>query len=293
MVHGFVVVAVEQNQITASQHGIRDNFVGRAGAVQDEVRLVGAEYVRGMALGLGGRPFVDKQVSETDIGVAEVVAENALAEVFEEELTGGRFAIELSALMARAVERDVGLNVVGHQSAEEWRQKLHSVVNEAGNDLFGVKGRCLLAQVDVARDLAEKIEAADIGDPVCVRESPQGRAKADTTDRAHEGTGTFESVAINHCDIRPDSGVLGDVSVEGFADLDLEVFRADPVKKLPDLGIFGIHDRYHFEQFVEGNGNSRCFLCWSFLPHAVCSRRRKDVPVGLHAIGQRSVVFLS
>ena len=39
-----MVVAVEQNQITASQYCVCDDFVGRAGTVQDEVRFVGAEY---------------------------------------------------------------------------------------------------------------------------------------------------------------------------------------------------------------------------------------------------------
>ena len=67
---------------------------------------------------------MDEQIAEVHVGVAQVVAEDALAEVLEEELAGRRFAVELAALVARAVEGDVGLGVVGHEPAEEGGSRL-------------------------------------------------------------------------------------------------------------------------------------------------------------------------
>ena len=126
LVQRLVVVAVEQDQVAAPQHRVGDHLVRGAGAVQDEVGLVGAEHLRGVALRLRGGALVDQQVAEVDVGVAQVVAEDALAEVLEEELAGGRLPVELAALVARAVEGDVGLGVVGHQPAEERRQQAHA-----------------------------------------------------------------------------------------------------------------------------------------------------------------------
>ena len=140
------------------QHGVRHHLVRGAGAVQDEVGLVGAEDLRRMLLGLRGRPLVDQQVAEVDVGVAEVVAEDALAEVLEEDLPGWRLPVELAALVARAVERDVRLAVVGHQPAEEGRQQRLAVVHQARHDLLGVEGRRLLPEIDVAVDLAGEVE---------------------------------------------------------------------------------------------------------------------------------------
>ena len=136
--------------------------------------------------------------------------------------------------------------VVRHQPAEERRQQALAVLDDARDDLLGVERRRLLAEIDVAVDLAEKIETANIGNPVGVREPPQGSAEADTTDRAHQGTSPIEPVAVNHCDVCPNAGVLGNVSIKVIAYFDREVFCADPVEELPDLMIPGIGNRYHF-----------------------------------------------
>ena len=89
----------------ASQHRVRHHLVRGAGAVQHEVGPVGAEDLRRMLLRLDRRTLVDQQVAEVDVGVAEVVAEDALAEILEEELPGRRLAIELAALVARDSRR--------------------------------------------------------------------------------------------------------------------------------------------------------------------------------------------
>ena len=179
LVQRLVVVAVEQHEVAAPQHRVRDDLVRGAGAVQHEVGLVGAEHLRGVPLRLHRRAFVDQQIAEIDVGVAQVVAEDALAEVLEEQLPGRRLAIELAALVARAVEGDVGLAVVGHQPAEERRQQVLAVLDEAGDHLLGVEGGRLLAEIDVAVDLAGQLDDGEVGDAVRVRQRPERRVEAD------------------------------------------------------------------------------------------------------------------
>ena len=148
-----VVVAIEEYQIASPQHGIGDHLVGRARAVQHEIRLVGAEHMRRMLLRPRRRAFMNEQIAEVDVGVAQVVAEDALPEMLEEQLAGWGFPVELTALMARAGEGDVGLGIVGHEPAKERRQQTHPVVDDARHYLLGVETRRLLPEVDVALDL--------------------------------------------------------------------------------------------------------------------------------------------
>ena len=105
LVQRLVVVAVEEDEVARPEHRVRHHLVGGAGAVQDEVGPVGAEDPRRMLLRLGRRTLVDQQVAEVDVGIAEVVAEDALAEILEEELPGRRLAVELAALVARGSRR--------------------------------------------------------------------------------------------------------------------------------------------------------------------------------------------
>ena len=110
----FVVVAVEQHQVSATEHGVCNDLVGGAGAIENEISLVRSEDLRGMPLSLHGRAFMDQQVAEIDIRVAQIVTEDALAEVLEEELPSRGLAIELTALMSRAIEGDVCFPIIGH-----------------------------------------------------------------------------------------------------------------------------------------------------------------------------------
>ena len=154
------------------QHRVGHHLVRGAGAVEHEVGAVGAEDLGRLLLRLRGRAFVDQQVAEVDVGVAQVVAEDALAEVLEEHLPGGRLAVELPALVAGAVEGDVGRGVVGHQPAEERRQQRQAVVHQAGDDLLGVELGRLLAEVDEAVDLADHAEHRHVGDAAASRPAP-------------------------------------------------------------------------------------------------------------------------
>ncbi len=183
LVEGLVVVAVEEDQVPAPQHRVRDHLVGGARAVQDEIGLVGAEHLCGVALRFRGGAFVDEQIAQVHVGVAQVVAKHALAEMLEEELTRRRLAVELTALVARAIERHVGLAVVGHEPAEERRQQLSPILDEARHDLLRIEGGRLLAEVDVAVHFAEPADDGDVGDAVRVRERPERRAKADGANR--------------------------------------------------------------------------------------------------------------
>ncbi len=108
LVERLVVVAIEEHQVAAPQHGVRDHLVGRARAVQHEVRLVGAEHLRRVTLRLRGGALVNQQIAEVHVRVAQIVAEDALAEVLEEDLARRRLPVELTALVSRAVEGDVG-----------------------------------------------------------------------------------------------------------------------------------------------------------------------------------------
>ena len=237
LVQGLVVVAVEEHQVPAPQHRVRDHLVGGARAVQDEVGLVGAEHLRGVALRLRGGALVDQQIAEVHVGVAQVVAKDALAEVLEEELAGGRLAVELAALVARAGEGDVGLAVVGHEPAEERRQQLLPVLDEAGDDLLGIEGGRLLAEIDVAVDLAESADDGHVGDAVRIRERPERRAKADGANRTRQLARLLEALAVDQRDVGADRGVLGDVALEAVGHLDLEVLRGDMVEQLLGLRV--------------------------------------------------------
>ncbi len=160
LVQRLVVVAVEQHEIAALQHRAGDDLVRRARAVQHEVRAVGAEHAGRVLLRFGRGAFVDQQIAEIDIGIAEVVAEDRLAEVFEEELSRRRFLVELAALMTRAVERHRCIRVIRHQSAEERRQQAHAVFDDARDDLLRIERGRLLAEIDVAVDFAETSDTA-------------------------------------------------------------------------------------------------------------------------------------
>ena len=181
LVERLVVVAIEQHEVAAPQHGVGDHLVGGAGAVQHEVGLVGAEHLRRVTLRLRGGALVNQQIAEVHVGVAQVVAEDALAEVLEEDLAGRRLPVELAALVSRAVEGDVGLVVVGHEPAEERRQQAHPVLDDARHDLLGVEGGRLLSEVDVALDLAGHAQDGDVGDPVRIGERPERRRRSRST----------------------------------------------------------------------------------------------------------------
>ena len=43
--------------------------------------------------------------------------------MLEEELTSGRFSVELAALVAGTIKRDIGFAVIGHKATEKGRQQ--------------------------------------------------------------------------------------------------------------------------------------------------------------------------
>src|SRR5262245_3554162 len=99
-----MIVAVKQDEVTEVEQCCGNDFIGGAGAVKNEVCLVGSEHFRGVTLRLNRRSLVDEQIAEVYVSVAQVVAEDALAKVLEEELSTRRFSVELAALMSWAVE---------------------------------------------------------------------------------------------------------------------------------------------------------------------------------------------
>src|SRR5689334_22196843 len=99
--------------------------------------------------------------------------------------------------MARAVEGDVRLAVIGHEPAEEWRQQRLAVHHQAGDDLLGVEGRRLLAEVDVAVHLPGQVQLLHLGKLMRIRERPERRAKAKATNREREPARTLEPIAVD------------------------------------------------------------------------------------------------
>ena len=79
---------VKENQVTTPQNYICDHLIGGTSAVQNKVGLVGTEYACCVALDLGRRSFVNEEVSEADVSIAEIVSKDALSEVLEEQLPG-------------------------------------------------------------------------------------------------------------------------------------------------------------------------------------------------------------
>ena len=223
LVQRLVVVAIEQHEVAAPQRRVRDDLVRSRRAVQHEVGPVGAEHLRRVLLRVDRGADVNQQVAELDVGVAQVVAKDLLAEVLEEELAGRRLAVELPALMPGARERDLGLGVVGHEPAEERRQQAHAVGDEARDDLLRVERGRLLAEIDVAVDLARHSEHGRVGDLARVRERPERRLEADAAHALRQRARGLTLLAVDGRDVGADLRILGDVAVVAVADLDLEV----------------------------------------------------------------------
>ena len=259
LVQRLVVVTVEQHQVAALEHRAGDDLVRGAGAVEHEVGAIGAEHRRRVRLRLVGRALVDQQVAQFDVGIAQVVAEDRLAEVLEEQLPRRRLAIELPALVAGAVEGDGRLAVVGHQLAEEGRQQAHAVLDDAGRHLLGIEGGRLLAQVDEALDLAQAAGHRQVADAVRIGQRPQRGGKADAAHRAHQRLGAFEVIAVDPQDVGTDRRLLADVALVAVAELDLVALGADLRQQRVDLRVGCIDHRHHLQQLAEGDRDRRRF----------------------------------
>ena len=165
--------------------------------------------LRRVLLRVDGGADVNQQIAELDVGVAQVVAKDLLAEVLEEELPGRRLAVELPALVPGARERDLGFGVVGHEPAEERRQQAHAVRDDARDDLLRVERRRLLAEVDVAVDLARHPEHGHVGNLARVRERPERRREARRCARACASLrAASRRIAVDRRDVRADLRVV-------------------------------------------------------------------------------------
>src|SRR6185369_7617491 len=102
------------------------------------------------------------------------------------ELAWWRLAIELPPLVAWAIEGDRRLAVVNHESAEERRQQAGPVSDDACHHLLGIKGRALLAEVDVAVDLAQTRDDGKVGNLMRIGQRPKRRPKADVANRTSQ-----------------------------------------------------------------------------------------------------------
>ena len=235
-------------------------------AVQDEVGAIGAEHLGRVALRFDRRADVDQQIAEVDVGVAQIVAEDLLAEVLEEQLARGRLAIELAALVPGAREGDVRFGVVGHEPAEERRQQARAVFGDARDHLLGVEGGRLLTEEDAAVDFADHVRRQRLRQPARIREHPQRRVEAGAAHRAHQLARRLEPIAVDRGDVGADGGVFEHVAVVAIADLDLEPLgrRADRAARASARS-FAIDERDHLQQLVEGDRNRRRLDAYSII----------------------------
>ena len=212
-----------------------------------------------MLLCFGGRAFVDQQIAEIDVGVAQVVAEDGLAEMLEEQLSGRRLLVELSALMAGTVERDGRVRVVRHQSTEERRQQAEPVFDETRDDLLRVERRRLLAEIDVAVDLTQSADHREVGDLMRIGERPQWRVESERAHVCREASRTFASIAVDAGDVRANRRIFVHIAFESIGHLDLEVLRTDQLDQFLRLHIRRIDDRDDLQHPVKRNRNRGCF----------------------------------
>ena len=212
-----------------------------------------------MTLRLCCRAFVNEKVSEIDISIAQIVAEDALAEVLKKQLAGRRFPVELAALMAGAIERNVGLAIIGHKPTEEGRQEPLAIFHQASDHLLGVEGRSLLSEIDIAVDLARLSQDDHVGKAMGVGHGPERRRKTDVTNGARQGACRLEIVAVNHRNISTDGSVLRHIPIEAAADLDLDFLCGNVIEKLSGQRVLLVDDRHDLEQPVEGYRD-----CWRF-----------------------------
>ena len=124
----FVVVTVEQYQVAFSQQGIGYHFVRRGSTVQNEVGLVGIEHFSSVLLSCTGRTFMNQQVAQANVGVAQVSAEYVFTEEFVEFATSRMFTVELTTLVSGAVELSVTDTYILLQCAEEGRSKFRTIL---------------------------------------------------------------------------------------------------------------------------------------------------------------------
>lgn len=105
--HGLVIVAVIEDQVARRQQGISDDFIGRRRPIEDEISLVCMEDLGCKILGFQGRPFVDEQITEGYIGIADIGLKN-MRSIKIIKIASCRMLLEKQAiLVARAVKRRI------------------------------------------------------------------------------------------------------------------------------------------------------------------------------------------
>ena len=97
-----VVVAVEQHDVVLGDEIVQDNLVRGGGAVEDEVGLLRTEDGGGLLLRLQGRALVREQVAQLEHRIVEIVAENRVAEMFDEDPSDRAAVVENAAVVAGA-----------------------------------------------------------------------------------------------------------------------------------------------------------------------------------------------
>ena len=118
-----VAVAVDDDDVARRDRRVPDHLVRRRRAVGDEEQLVGVEDARGVALGRGDRTRVVEQLAELVDGVADVGAQQVLAEELVEHLADRALQECDAARMAGAVPRIRAVVRIMDKRAEKWRRQ--------------------------------------------------------------------------------------------------------------------------------------------------------------------------
>ena len=153
-----VVVAVEENEVALGDEVGQHDLVGRRGAVQHEIGLLGPEDGRGLLLRLQRGPFVGQEVAELEDRIVEVVAKDRLAQMLHEDAADRAAAIEDAAVVAGAGPELVALLGVVDERAEERRLQGLGILLEARHEVLGDEFGRLLGEEHIAVDEVEHFD---------------------------------------------------------------------------------------------------------------------------------------
>lgn len=88
------------------------------------------------------------------------------------------------------------------------------IVHQAARNLLGVESRGLLAEIDVAVDVAGQRHNVHVGNAVRVGERPKRCLEAQPPDRANELPCVFDHAAFDGADISADRRILPHIAGE-------------------------------------------------------------------------------
>ena len=136
-----MIVAVIKDQVPWRQKGVGDDLIRRRRSIEDEISLVCMEDLGCKILGFQGRPFVNEQITEGYIGIADIGLKN-MRSIKIIKIASCRMLLEKQAiLVARAVKRRILFTDIIDEVGKKRRQ--HSMFITTGQP-FGCRNAAAL-----------------------------------------------------------------------------------------------------------------------------------------------------